>query len=247
MLNSTGIRQIRGVERNPLIAKLSALFKTFNSRCAFTLAEVLITLGIIGVVAAMVIPSIIGKYQEIYTVTRVRKTYAILNEALRLSTIDNGEPGGWNIPRTQTTAAHARKIALYIVPYLKTIKDCGTKPGCLGYDKKIKILNGADHVPDYENDDIYYKFILLDGAYVWLRAPNTGDSRPDSKMQLFTDINGAKPPNTVAKDVFFFTLAGDELIPNGRGTNHADCQKRGAGLSCTDFIIQNGNMKYLKK
>lgn len=46
---------------------------------AFTLAEVLITLGIIGVVASMTMPSLISKYQERVFVERLKQTYSIFS------------------------------------------------------------------------------------------------------------------------------------------------------------------------
>lgn len=60
-----------------------------ESKIAFTLAEVLITLGIIGVVAAMTIPSLIQSYKEKATVTAVKQSYSIFAQALKMVTIDN--------------------------------------------------------------------------------------------------------------------------------------------------------------
>ncbi|PWL80398.1 hypothetical protein DBY21_01910 [Candidatus Gastranaerophilales bacterium] len=57
----------------------------------FTLAEVLITLGIIGIVAAMTLPSVIGKYQKKVTVERLKKVYTSLSQALIYSVKDNDE------------------------------------------------------------------------------------------------------------------------------------------------------------
>ena len=50
----------------------------FMNKRAFTLAEVLITLGIIGVVAAMTLPTLLNKYQEVVTVNKVKKFYFAL-------------------------------------------------------------------------------------------------------------------------------------------------------------------------
>ena len=47
---------------------------------AFTLAEVLITLGIIGIVAAMTLPTLIGKYQKKQTVTQLKKSYTEISQ-----------------------------------------------------------------------------------------------------------------------------------------------------------------------
>ena len=61
----------------------------------FTLAEVLITLGIIGVVAAMTIPTLMTNYQKKSTATQLKKTYATISNAVRLSEEENGELSGW--------------------------------------------------------------------------------------------------------------------------------------------------------
>ena len=62
----------------------------------FTLAEVLITLGIIGVVAAMTIPSLITSYNKKITETRLEKFYSIFNQAIRLSVAENGDTDTWD-------------------------------------------------------------------------------------------------------------------------------------------------------
>ena len=65
-------------------------------KSAFTLAEVLITLAIIGVVAVMTIPTLISDYQKQVTVTKLKVTYSTINQALRLSAIDNGPVSNWD-------------------------------------------------------------------------------------------------------------------------------------------------------
>lgn len=57
----------------------------------FTLAEVLITLGIIGVVAAITIPSLITKYHRREVETKLKKFYSTMNQAMRMSIAENGE------------------------------------------------------------------------------------------------------------------------------------------------------------
>ena len=52
-----------------------------NKKFAFTLAEVLITLGIIGVVAAMTLPTLIQNYRKQQTTTQLKATYSILSQA----------------------------------------------------------------------------------------------------------------------------------------------------------------------
>ena len=60
---------------------------------AFTLAEVLITLGVIGIAAAMTLPALIGKWKEKELATRARKAYSIIEQAIQLAQNNYGTPG----------------------------------------------------------------------------------------------------------------------------------------------------------
>ena len=62
---------------------------------AFTLAEVLITLGIIGVVAAMTLPTLTANYRKKEVVTKLKRVYTIMNQAILMSSAQNGEPKYW--------------------------------------------------------------------------------------------------------------------------------------------------------
>ena len=64
---------------------------------AFTLAEVLITLGIIGVVAAMTMPALIEHHQKSVISSRLKKFYSSINQAIKLSEVDNGSSEYWDI------------------------------------------------------------------------------------------------------------------------------------------------------
>ena len=57
----------------------------------FTLAEVLITLGIIGVVAAMTLPALVGNYKKAQTISQLKKVYSTLSQSLLSSVYDNGD------------------------------------------------------------------------------------------------------------------------------------------------------------
>ena len=58
---------------------------------AFTLAEVLITLMIIGIVAALTIPSVISNYQQQEFKTGLKKAVSVLNEAIQMNITQEGE------------------------------------------------------------------------------------------------------------------------------------------------------------
>ena len=74
--------------------------KNYN-KFGFTLAEVLITLGIIGVVATMMIPTLIQKCTNRVVETRLKTFYVKINEAIKLSEVDNGEKEAWTADNTE--------------------------------------------------------------------------------------------------------------------------------------------------
>ena len=55
------------------------------------------------------------------------------------------------------------------------------------------------------------------------------------------DINGDKEPNQVGIDIFMFIVTPTKLLPNPNNT----CKKNNSGTGCANYIIKNGNMKYL--
>ena len=84
-----------------------------KKKLAFTLAEVLITLGIIGIVAAITIPSLITRYQKRETATRLKATYSIIANALKLAEEENGD-----LDFTGSTALE--NFDKYLLPYFIT-------------------------------------------------------------------------------------------------------------------------------
>lgn len=90
-------------------------------RIAFTLAEVLITLGIIGVVAALTLPTVIKNYQKHVTITRLQKAYSILGQVAQKSIADNG-----SIDLVAGEAVNATTVetffATYWLPYFNGVK-----------------------------------------------------------------------------------------------------------------------------
>jgi len=90
---------------------------------AFTLAEVLITLGIIGVVAAMTMPTLIQKHRKTVAETGLKKFYTIMNQAIQLSVNDNGETKYWEFTEaTYAPEPNKQFYNKYLKKYLKTLK-----------------------------------------------------------------------------------------------------------------------------
>ena len=101
--------------------------KVSSKHAAFTLAEVLITLGIIGVVAAMTIPTLVQSYKKKVVETKLVKVVSMMNQAIKFSTIENGDVVTWKtLGNSNNTSATYDDILewfnTYIGPYLKTQK-----------------------------------------------------------------------------------------------------------------------------
>ena len=63
---------------------------------AFTMAEVLITIGVVGLIAALTIPQLIEGYQKKETVTRLKRSYTLIQQAIRMAEGENDEFKYWD-------------------------------------------------------------------------------------------------------------------------------------------------------
>jgi len=247
------------------VSKLARLLRTLiifkptqpmsnNDGRAFTLAEVLITLGIIGVIAALTIPTLVKNSEEIATVSRVKKAYSIFSQAYISAETNEGPIDTWNWIASDdgTGATNALNI---LAKYLKISKNCGTATGCLP-DVSIKNLDNLNSI-NQNNDTKYAKAILDDGTLLIIisRSPNCKNSRGTTlALQnicgfISVDTNGFQGPNQVGKDYFDFYITRYGIIPIGTVDEisypPSNCNKADTGKACTAWVLQKGNMDYL--
>ena len=93
-----------------------------QKKVAFTLAEVLITLGIIGIVAAMTMPALIQKHRRSVTETALKKFYSTMNQAVNLSVAENGETKYWTFGGDNSNESIEDFYKRYLKKYLKILK-----------------------------------------------------------------------------------------------------------------------------
>ena len=197
-----------------------------NIRCAaFTLAEVLITLAIIGIVAALTIPTLITNYQKKQTASKLKQTYSIISQALTMAQAEHGDTTTWEVagiydtPTNDTNFNHEEAITKfttkYFMPYVKVAKDYGyTQYSQIGYDGDYLPATGL-----ISNSRSAYGYILLLSGNVLIRIGiGTGclnnERNPDGTCVTQTyknivfkvDINGFDKPNVIGKDVFNMTF-----------------------------------------
>ena len=141
-----------------------------SKKAAFTLAEVLITLGIIGIVAAMTIPTLITSFKKIKIETDLKTSYSILQNMVKLSAVENGNPSTWSIANEDNSI-----FDKYFLPYLKGVYVCeheeilsanvSQKGRC-----QTSMYNSEG---DYINSNASKKYILSNGLGIMYNSGRT--------------------------------------------------------------------------
>nr|QGT49667.1 hypothetical protein Melaina855_0540 [uncultured Candidatus Melainabacteria bacterium] len=165
-----------------------------TKKIAFTLAEVLITLGIIGVVAAITIPNLITNYKATRLKTQFFRVYSILQQVSRNFIKDD-------LPIEVPFSSN--QYYKTFLNYLPGATDCGTS-----YSKKC--VNLSDYVATGYLDD--GQIMLADGTIMLF----------EREGWITVDINGNKnPPNKYGVDVFLFQIVDSEIKTMGdKGTRY---------------------------
>lgn len=239
------------------------IFSEFNikKKLAFTLAEVLIVVGIIGIVAELTIPTLVKDFQEKVLVTQLKKMYSVLSQAYAMARNDNGEPRMWSV-------TGMNDIANIFIPYLQTNKV--DSPAGQGFSAGIMSDWGypagiADLRRSTINYNIRGQVQLKTGEFLYFSNPVpvpggltcTTDSAFDMCFLIIADVNGQKPPNRFGVDVFGFQANKSLITPFGAANAHptaAVCSTSANtswgnisnGAGCTAWVIEHENMDYLK-
>lgn len=233
----------------------------------FTLAEVLITLAIIGVVASMTLPSVVNKYQEKVTVSKLKKIYSILSQSYLYAVEEYGTPDGWGITERDTgdseseeyTAQNAINIRNKLFKNVKKITVCDNAKNmkACGAAKEYFYKNGNVDTGITSTAAQATALTSIDGSTIMIIANSGGENgeyRGEKQLAhtysiIYIDINGPKPPNTWGTDLFGFYLTKKDVVPMGSHAETCYTFKRdcyGSGLGCTAWVILNENLDYLK-
>lgn len=230
----------------------------------FTLAEVLITLGIIGVVAAMTMPILTEKISNIVFVNKLKKMYSVMSQAMMFTIVSEGDYSSLSVANG-SVASIENWYKKTLKPQLRISKECMNVAGC--WPKGVKTLGGTDPYCNRNGigigDDIII-FKTIDGYNVSIDAYNySPDGRFGVKFKengsdflvVFVDVNGDDNPNIVGKDIFMFIFSPDVgFVPAGRNVSddvvNRNCSKSdttdNAGYYCFEKIVRN-NWKIDKK
>jgi prepilin-type N-terminal cleavage/methylation domain-containing protein len=223
-----------------------------NYKLAFTLAEVLITLLIIGVVSSLVIPNIIQDTQDAELKTALKKTYSTLSQAYINILSDNA---GNLKDVCSGSFPNSTCLKNLFDPYLNINKSCtnSAAQGCWHIANKWYYINPAivcggvnagifdncgnktNGFPGYVlNDGSFMTIVLWDGT-----CTDTLYSNFSKCGYISFDVNGFKGPNTVGKDIFAIWIRDNRISPVGYVDVYQELCETHMGWGCT--------AKYLKE
>lgn len=189
-----------------------------NKNIAFTLAEVLITLGIVGIVAAITIPTLMTKINEKVHRAQLQKVVSTLNQALKM--VYNNTDTIYECyyragaPHTITECNLLDKELEKVLKISHICENNAYKKGCIpkykGNDTILKEYNGNDYdlsfagancAAWFENNILNNQktIVLQDGTII-------GQYFNNMPLYIYVDVNGAKGPNKWGYDLFFLDL-----------------------------------------
>lgn len=205
--------------------------KTFRKFSAFTLAEVLIILGIIGIVAALTIPALMNSTSDAELRMAWKKSYSIISQATMEVLNDNqGSLAG-----VFTSADQMKEI---YKPHILKSKDCDASQNCV---YNFTYMNGISETNPNETS------IFLNDGSIWefgFTSTNCdaldGTSLIPDCGGITVDVNGKRPPDVVGRDIFIAMVQKDRVIPGGaqgQGGNYSGCNKTVFGWGCSALYL----------
>lgn len=173
---------------------------------AFTLAEVLITLGVIGVVAALAVPNLIQNSQEAQWVAGLQKFNSNLQQAIQLWKEDIGcMDSAYNCLTSQNLGDNVCSNFDQIIKFMKIDQSLG-----FGINTNVNWLpsqtlnyygtNQTGSFGGVSNSSVgLCRYRMQDGTAFGLDVDTDG-------FAVWVDTNGKKLPNRIGKDTFPLTI-----------------------------------------
>lgn len=222
--------------------------KNIRHLIAFTIAEVIIVVGILGIIAEATIPVLINNANDAQTKAGVKTAYSILSPAIRQAATDNGG----TITGICTDLDNLCFKDL-IKPYLSYTKDCDSdviNSGCWLADQ---FMDGTPFGINTGFTPALSAISLKNGMMVLFRWHNkactytSGTTTNPKCGWIAVDINGIKGPNRWGKDVFDFHIQDGIVKPAGipgDAGNYGRCNSTDtglySGLGCTSkYLYEN--------
>ena len=219
---------------------------TLNKKLAFTLAEVMVTMGLIGVISALTIPTLAYNYKGKVLEQQFRAVYSDIKEIGSRINSEKGDVGQY------ANSIGTDKWAEEFMSYL---------PGGGSYDKNVNSNNGIANTMNniYKNaggGGGPYRFDMSAGKKLGTMYCDNYGIWIDSKSRIWTfnaesrivcvDINGTAPPNTYNIDIFAFIPMNAHQVGTWvyNDSTH-DSNYSGQMVSCNAEKLQYNNIHNL--
>ena len=218
--------------------------KKIQKLLAFTLAETLIVMGIIGVVAALTIPNLNSSTADKEKVAKLKKVYSNLNDAFGRAEAVYGPFDEWFQADT-TNSTRSSRFSERMLEFMKTSKNCGhaVNAACMKTGNFTGALGAtlSSAAAPVSADNV--SAILADGTSIVFSKSTQGNMLGT----IYVDIDG---PNKGlfrhGVDLFRFYVSPDRGIYYSDSTDLCSSSTPGDDDSCENWVLSNGNLDYLK-
>lgn len=215
-----------------------------KSNGAFTLAEVLITLSVIGVVAAMTIPTLFGYINDLELRAGFRRNYSDLTATTLMIKKDyDGSLIGNITSLTDLRDKYAK--------YYKIIQSCNNSSadGCWHKANEWKEMDGTQNAAVTDPGLVLNNGVLLVFEnYFSSNCDSTGGTTSAHTTltnvcgDIMIDVNGSKKPNTIGRDIFYAWILSNSIRAWGSDSDIGDsssstCTPTGGGWGCAHFLV----------
>ncbi|MDD3149750.1 MAG: prepilin-type N-terminal cleavage/methylation domain-containing protein [Candidatus Gastranaerophilales bacterium] len=223
-------------------------------KCGFTLAETLIVIAIIGIIASIVTPMLFGTTSDAELKAKWKKEYSDLSQAIMMIVADNGGTLAGAFPGD---GAGTEDLKNAFASKLNIIKDCSGTSGYGGTGSGASTEGcwhlGANSWYDLsgigKSTNFRAGLILNNGSLMIFGIEKSNCSSVAGDYTrcgwIAIDVNGFKKPNTRGKDIFSASITSNTLIPEGARGFHDPSTTCIEGSTATTNYGYGCSAKYL--
>lgn len=224
-------------------------------KLGFTIAELVIAVGVMGIVAVMAIPTFVKAQQDKEVAAKLNLAQSILSNATEMGELNNGK-------LTDSELANLSEKDIFNIYYKKTLKlntSCSEDSSGTCWTPTrdfFENTNAAGGETFGITGTVHNGFVLQDGMNVTMTKVQGLDekfgieTKDEYSLVFMVDINGAKAPNAMGKDVFAFVKESQgRIIPAGKHNDSFNCRK-GCDLDddywdCSAKVLLDGKRNYM--
>lgn len=202
-------------------------------RKGLTIGELLVTMAIIGVIAALVIPGFLKDYHKKLYTTKLHKSYEMLFSAIETACNDNNVS---SFSQTPYASDDSTKWIEFLNKYFKTVTPATTSATGI-FNNTYRLLSNTNQTGATSMEGTAAKAKLKGGESIALYCFSpTANTR---RCHITLDINGIDEPNIGGRDMFRFSIDADNNHVLAIGSSNT-CGNDAGGHGCLNKIIEAG-------